>query len=237
MKKIVSILLLNSFLLIPILSQSFSYIPGDSKIKFKIFIMTKILKYCLPFTFSLISLVVISCNNKKENSTIEESVIINGVCWATCNVDAPCSFADTPESVGMFYQWNRKIGWSATDPIINSIGGTTWDLTMSWDSTMSTSATWEKVNDPSPKGYRIPTAEEVDKLLETDKVTRESITTENGIDGVKFTDIATGNSLFLPMGCRNFDGSHDCPVGGGYWCNKPYNGYTNYGFFVRSVLE
>ena len=47
-------------------------------------------------------------------------VIINGVKWATCNVDAPGTFAAAPESAGMFYQWNRKIGWSATDPM----GGT-----------------------------------------------------------------------------------------------------------------
>jgi len=42
----------------------------------------------------------------------DEGVVINGVKWATRNVDRPNTFAETPESAGMFYQWNDKIGWS-----------------------------------------------------------------------------------------------------------------------------
>ena len=36
----------------------------------------------------------------------EGGVLINGVCWATRNVDAPGTFAENPEDPGMMYQWN-----------------------------------------------------------------------------------------------------------------------------------
>jgi len=119
------------------------------------------------------------------------TVVINGVKWATCNVDKPGTFAAKPESSGMFYQWNRKVGWSSTDPPENSNGETTWD-----NSTPSGS-TWEKYNDPSPAGYRVPTKDEIDKLLDTNKVKSEW-TNYNGVNGRKFTDKTSGNSIFLP---------------------------------------
>lgn len=37
-------------------------------------------------------------------------VLIKDVCWAKSNVDEPGTFAATPESYGMLYQWNRKKG-------------------------------------------------------------------------------------------------------------------------------
>ncbi|MCL2510946.1 MAG: hypothetical protein FWF09_02730 [Bacteroidales bacterium] len=40
--------------------------------------------------------------------------------WAIWNVDKPGTFAAKPEDAGTFYQWNRKIGWSSTNPMVNS---------------------------------------------------------------------------------------------------------------------
>ena len=121
-------------------------------------------------------------------------VLINGVKWATCNVDAPGTFAAAPESAGMFYQWNRKIAWSATDPMVNSNGGTEWDI-----STPS-GIEWTKANDPSPAGYRVPTFDEIQSLLDEDKVTNEWTDNYNGtgVSGRIFTDKNNGNSIFLP---------------------------------------
>jgi len=46
--------------------------------------------------------------------------------------------------------------------------------------------------------------DEIKTLLDTTKVSNEWIT-ENGINGRKFTDKVTGNSLFLPAaGCRAY---------------------------------
>jgi len=157
------------------------------------------------------------------------TVVINGIRWATCNVDAPGTFAAKPEDAGMFYQWNRKIGWSSKDPMVSSNGGTIWD-----DSTPSGSI-WEKANDPSPAGYRVPTQAEIQKLLDTNKV-NSVWTILNGVSGRRFTDRASGSSIFLPAagyrggsnGTLNFVGTN-----GDYWCSTQYSAGNAYylGFF------
>ena len=132
-------------------------------------------------------------NLKKLSGTPsqDESVVINGVRWATCNVDKPGKFASRPEDAGMFYQWNRKKAWAVTDESV-----------INWDDSTPTGITWEKANDPSPSGWRVPTLEEQKKLLDTDKVISELIS-QNGVTGRKFTDKTTGSSIFLPIaGCR-----------------------------------
>ncbi|MDR1756206.1 MAG: Ig-like domain-containing protein [Culturomica sp.] len=112
-------------------------------------------------------------------------VLINGVYWAGCNIDAPGTFVATPESAGMFYQWNRKKGWPST----GSVTG--------WDYTTPSGDTWAAANDPCPSGWRVPTSDELDALLATDKVTNVW-TTLNSVNGRKFTDKISGNSIFLP---------------------------------------
>ena len=195
-------------------------------------------------------------NNPNDMLTYDAGVIINGVKWATRNVDKPGTFAATPEDAGMFYQWNRRIGWSATDPMINSNGGSTWD------NSMPTGDTWEKANDPSPSGWRVPTLDEIEKLIDTDKVSNEE-TTLNGVNGCKFTDINTGNSLFLPAvgyrvkddGLLNVRNCSDEFPRGDYWstnglyryyayylrfCSTPYKGWSDersYGLSLRAVAE
>ena len=157
-------------------------------------------------------------------------VLINGVKWATCNVDAPGTFAAAPESVGMFYQWNRKVAWSATDPMVNSNGGTTWD------SSVPEGTEWTKANDPSPAGYRVPTFEEIESLLNTTYVTNEW-TTQYGVFGRKFTDKSNGNSIFLPaVGYRNgsdgtlyYAGSY-----GDYWSSTQLDSGSAYDLFFYS---
>ncbi|MCL2596468.1 MAG: fibrobacter succinogenes major paralogous domain-containing protein [Paludibacter sp.] len=149
-------------------------------------------KLSFIFGVAIIATVIFSsCSKDDANPPLDNaSVVINGVKWATRNVDAPGTFAAAPESAGMFYQWNRKIGWSATDPMINSNGDTVWDSSTSGDS-------WEKTNDPCPQGWRLPTLDELNKLLDTDKVKHEWVV-QNGVYGEKFTDKNTGNTLFLP---------------------------------------
>ena len=182
---------------------------------------------------------------KKTASTSaasDKGVVINGVRWATCNVDAPGKFTANPEDTGRFYQWNRKKGWETTGKIT------------AWGGGVPKGTTWTKVNDPSPAGWRGPTYPEIYSLLDTKKVTTKWVT-QNGVQGRKFTDRATGKSIFLPAGgCRNFkNGMLDNTDHGYYWGNnkpKGNNAYSilfsekyaqktvylcNYGFFIRPV--
>ena len=123
--------------------------------------------------------------------TYDAGVVINGVKWATRNIAAPGTFAAKLEDYGMFYKWNSNVAWNNSDPIMSSNGDTTWD------GSTPPGDFWEKSNDPSPAGWRVPTYEEQQKLVDKDKVTSEW-TNINGVNGRKFTDKISGNSIFLP---------------------------------------
>ena len=145
----------------------------------------------------------------------DKGVVINGIRWATRNVDAPGTFAETPESPGMFFQWNRRKGWNAVDPI----------LPISWGRN-ATGTEWETVNDPCPEGWRVPTLQELQLLNNT----IGEWTTKNGVNG-RFFGI-TPYFIFLPaVGFRNAGGMLG-NVGnwGYYWSNTMDN--TSYAWSV-----
>jgi len=159
----------------------------------------------------------------------EEGIVINGVRWATCNVNMPGTFAAKPEDAGMFYQWNRKIGWSSTDPMINSNGGTTWD------SSIPTGDSWEKANDPCPMGWRVPTLAEQQSLI----AAGSEWTLLNGVNGRYF---GSGEQrVFLPAAGYRYDSDGTLSyVGsyGDYWSSTPYPGSSEdaYGMYFRSEV-
>jgi len=169
----------------------------------------------------------------------DEGVVINGVRWATRNVDKPKTFAASSDDAGMLYQWNRRIGWSATDPMINSNDGT------AWDTTKITGTTWDKSNDPSPVGWRVPTLEEIKSLLDTEKVTNEW-TTHNDVSGRKFTDKTSGKSIFLPAaGYRDHNYGtfvsgmlesgffgRKAGLGGFYWSSTQFDSNNTYAYYL-----
>ena len=184
----------------------------------------------------------------KQTAIEEEGVVINGVRWATRNVGAPGTFVQNPEDYGEYYQFNK---------------GTTTDFLLENDylnSVYANSDSWLPANDPSPAGWRVPTFDEIHKkLLDTNYVTCEWIN-NNGLTGGKFTDKATGNSIFLPAagGRYGVDGTlFDVGDYGYYWSSTvvdawgawsmdffngavawwdTYSGRSN-GFSVRSVAE
>ena len=162
-------------------------------------------------------------------------VVINGIRWATRNVDTPGTFVVKPEDAGMFYQWNRKIGWSNTDPMVNSNGGNTWD------NSYPISDAWEKANDPCPSGWRVPTNAEHQSLASAGS----EWTTLNGVNGRRFG--SGDNSIFLPAaGYRYYENGQvndDIGLRGHYWSGTiwqtsghPGDSY-NLGFFQNSVAH
>ena len=103
------------------------------------------------------------------------------------------------------------------EPIKNSDGETDWDISERniWEEI------WEKSNDPSPVGWRIPTKDELKTLIDTVKVFNEW-TSENDVNGRKFTDRTSGKSIFLPAaGLRDYDDGALYVIGlqGNYVCN------------------
>ena len=115
-----------------------------------------------------------------------EGVLINGIIWATRNVDAPGTFAVNPESSGMLYQWNRRVGWRASNPVSSSPSGQTWN------SADVPGSVWATANDPSPAGWRLPTKAELEELVAAGSTWGQ----RNGVEGCNF---GTGaNSMFLP---------------------------------------
>jgi hypothetical protein len=125
----------------------------------------------------------------------KESVVINGVTWATRNVNAPGSFVITPEDIGMVYQWNRKRGWSSDGPLIAS------DNSTAWDNSYDEGTSWTFANDPSPSGWSVPTYAQFQKLAESPR----RWTRINDVEGMKFG--SGENSIFLPAGTwRNENG-------------------------------
>jgi len=201
-----------------------------------------------------IAIITVTTEDGGKTATCEvkvTGVLINGIVWATSNIDMPETFAANPESFGMFYQWGRIVGWSADDPLVNSNGGTVWSNT-NVDGTI-----WETANDPSPAGWRVPSLEECQSLLDEAKVTSEW-TTQNGVAGRRFTDKTTGANIFLSaVGNRYMTGEQQSRgISGYYWTSTAgtnalaahemyFNSseqntvapYKSHGFSVRSVAE
>jgi uncharacterized protein (TIGR02145 family) len=135
----------------------------------------------------------------------EVGIVINGVRWATRNVNTPGTFTSHHFDAGMFYQWNRKVGWSSTDPIVNCDGGSTWD------NSIPIGDSWEPTNDPCPAGWRVPTRTEIESLVGHGEWRVEPAA------GYYF--LSEDNTLFLPV-----TGYRDYPEGalleissGNYW--------------------
>ena len=167
-------------------------------------------------TATLLNALIIPRDENVQNIVVDgmyisdslDGIVINGVRWATRNVAAPGTFAENPWDTGMFYQFNRRIGWSSTDPMINSNGGTTWD------SSPATGTIWQRENDPCPPGWRIPNHREMAGSIVWNENYSPTVradyfrATLNGVAGV-VVGIAP-SQIFLPtVGRRNMnDGAH-----------------------------
>ncbi len=162
----------------------------------------------------------------------ERGVLINGVCWAESNVDTPNTFADTPEAFGLMYQWNRKKGFPPKGMV---------DIVDWLNHNDYNNGYWKAVNNPCPADWRIPTIGDIYSLLEDLKVTREW-TQQNGVNGMRFTDKTTGNTIFMPAAEHRID-AFDLPPsyidgGGHYWSTTRANDNSTvyvFDFYAKSI--
>ena len=187
----------------------------------------------LSYTFALLfaaSLIFSSCRNNDDDNgngnnnpgignptaTTDPGVVINGIRWATRNVAAPGTFAQHPHDAGMFFQWNRRTGWSATNPMVSSPASATWD------NTNATSETWTRTNDPCPTGWRVPTRVKFDELINAGY----EWTPRSGVNGTVFG--SGNNTIFLPAAGVRYTSGALLGVGtyGVYWSSSPSTSFV-----------
>ena len=179
--------------------------------------------------------------------TTDPGVVIDGIRWATRNVDAPGTFADRPESSGMLFQFNRKKAWSAINETV-----------IGWDNSNPEGTAWYAENDPCPLGWRVPTEANLRSLYNIGGTWVESW---NGT-GVSGSIYGTApNQIFLPAtGWRSYFSNgavlYFAGTLGSYWSNTQYdstfawilwvptseyrnvgNGRRTHGFPIRCVAE
>ena len=174
----------------------------------------------------------------------EIGVVINGITWATRNVDSPGTFTANPEDAGMFYQWGSNVGWSSTNPLEASDGIHTWR------NLSETGNVWKAEKDPCPPGWRVPTKAELESLISSGSEWKQ----KNGVIGRWFDN---GRVFFPAAGYRyySYGSLYDVGSGGNDWSSTPSSSsyacstsfgsgdaYTfNYsrsnGFSVRCVSE
>jgi len=207
-------------------------------------------KKLLTFLAILFSFVIVNGQNKENSIEPEDGIMINGVKWATRNVNMPGTFAANPEDAGLFYQWGSNVGWSSTDPLTATDGINTWrDFFEEGD-------TWLPAKNPCPDGWRVPTYAELQSL----KTVTKECSNLNGVNGYFIGDGEP--KLFLPAagGRSNSDGSlYGTGVSwwsGSYWSSTQgrtgaykltffysggfapsYHYYRAVGFSVRCVAE
>jgi uncharacterized protein (TIGR02145 family) len=154
-----------------------------------------------------------------------DGVEINGVTWATRNVDAPGTFVENSYEAGMFYQWNRATGWSSTDPLVDHNGGT------AWDATVATGDTWEASNNVCPTGWRVPSKEEFESLI----AAGYAIAEEEGVAGTLFG--SGTNRIFLPKAGGRWDWMDGGLTGvgseGHYWTDASVAGSSDNAYAVE----
>ena len=156
-----------------------------------------------------------SCEPKEpsgnDNTPEKIGVEINGVVWSPYNVgETPLTFTNTPEEYGGYYQWNK----GTSDFMLYDV----YEASSFYNAT-----SWLPQNDPSPKGWRVPTRDEFYSLYDDD--IKHEWTTENGIKGRRFTDTISGNSIFLPAAGYRDDESNlllDVEMYGCYWTSTGF---------------
>jgi len=140
----------------------------------------------LLITLSILTLFA-SCGTRRtavqvqDPATFDEGVVINGIRWATRNVDAPGRFAESPESFGMLFLWNSKQGvslralleiedyydylkelerWDCIEELVIYVDKKFAKL----EDTDIEGTKWYAENDPCPPGWRVPTQAELQSL-------------------------------------------------------------------------
>jgi len=174
----------------------------------------------------------------------EAGVNINGVIWATRNVDMPGTFAKTPGASGKYYQFG------SAKPSLNN--DNTVYLFPRWnnDTTMwhGKPGNWDlKKNNPCPAGWRLPTVDEFISLFESTPLNGDGTQGKwkveffdgeyvygcwLGPNALQASPNKPGIAIFFPAIGGLSTGEKDYIVEGSYYWTAIYNeaGYTGCDF-------
>ena len=146
----------------------------------------------------------------------------SGTRWATCNVGAT-----KPEQPGGLYAW----GETATKTSYMPSNGKTYGKNMD---DISGNATYDVATAKWGKGWRMPTKDEFDELLQ---YCNYAYVKKGNLYGHQFTNPSNNRSIFLPSTGHKERSSkiENANVCGNYWASTPYkdsynNGAYNYHF-------
>ena len=173
----------------------------------------------------------------------------SGTKWANMNLGA-----DTPEGDGLYFAWGETRGYTSNTADgrlfdipsykwMNKTKPDIWQITKYQIEDGQTEGCWydadgkfigdgkrtlEPVDDAAHVmwggDWVMPTYEDMQELLE---YTTSVWTTQNGVNGRKFTSKKNGKSIFLPAaGTRYMDGFHFYTTNGGYWSSTVFNEYS-----------
>ncbi|GHT20037.1 hypothetical protein AGMMS4957_05760 [Bacteroidia bacterium] len=171
--------------------------------------------------------ITISSGNLVQTATIgqhgvpafeNEGVTINGITWATKNVEGSGTFAYSSQDPGKYYQFNRIWGYSyiagKIEPEFNA------DVYRNGD--------WFLINDPSPEGWRLPTSEEMENLRTSGYRWVSDIKGAwFGPDAQTATFGEPGNAVFLSANGALWNGDMSTEQGEGqYWTKSTPSGIS-----------
>lgn len=167
----------------------------------------------------------------------------SGTLWATCNVGA-----STPEEYGDYFAWGEiatktTFNWSTykhcngdiyqltkyTTPAFPGNNGIADNLTTLLPEDDAAKVNWGI-------GWRMPTEAEWEELCSN---TTHTWTTQNGVNGRRFT-ASNGNSLFLPAaGYYDIDELYHAGYFGRYWSSSLYTDYAidSWNFYFNSMVN
>ena len=136
--------------------------------------------------------------------------------WATCNVGA-----NTPEEYGNYYAW----GETSTKSRYDDDNSKTYERSMS---DIRGNSSYDAARANWGGSWRLPTKAECDELLNNCNC---QWTTQNGVEGMRFTSKRNGKSIFLPAaGWRYASFTYFPGKFGNYWSSSPYEGNTQYAY-------
>lgn len=141
---------------------------------------------------------------------------IGNVTWASVNVDDYKTFATKPDTFTMFYQFNRRTAYSATDPLTPP--WTVTDIDEDYD--------WDRDSSPCPTDWRLPTQVEYQALDATGSAWANAGDRGSAVAGHFYGPNYASCSLPSKMeGCIFFPASGSRHRGSGALSNPGLNGY------------